>query len=209
MPHPWIPRSACCAKPRSTCMRVNMGATAIGTGSMRRRDMRKAVRRQLANLTGKPIVPATDMIAATWDQAGFVAYSAALKSTADQTVEDCERLDPAGFWAARRSWRDRPAGVAARFVDHAGQGQSGHSRTRKPRCLPRDGKRRRRRLWPPIPVSLNSTPMSRSKGWRSWSRSNCCTTHSKLSAPSAWMASPSTRRRSHTTWKRRWASSRL
>ena len=36
----------------------------------------------LAKLTGKPIVPATDMLAATWDQQGFVAYSSALKSVA-------------------------------------------------------------------------------------------------------------------------------
>src|SRR5262249_49585397 len=36
----------------------------------------------LAQLTGKPIVPATDMLAATWDQQGFVAYSSALKSLA-------------------------------------------------------------------------------------------------------------------------------
>jgi aspartate ammonia-lyase len=36
----------------------------------------------LAKLTGKPIVPASDMIAATWDQQGFVVYSGALKSLA-------------------------------------------------------------------------------------------------------------------------------
>jgi aspartate ammonia-lyase len=36
----------------------------------------------LATLTGKPIVPAPDMLAATWDQQGFVVYSAALKSVA-------------------------------------------------------------------------------------------------------------------------------
>jgi len=36
----------------------------------------------LARLTGKPIVPATDMLAATWDQQGFVVYSSALKSLA-------------------------------------------------------------------------------------------------------------------------------
>jgi aspartate ammonia-lyase len=37
---------------------------------------------QLAKLTGKPIVPASDMLAATWDQQGFVVYSSALKSVA-------------------------------------------------------------------------------------------------------------------------------
>jgi aspartate ammonia-lyase len=33
-------------------------------------------------LTGKPIVPAADMLVATWDQQGYVVYSSALKSLA-------------------------------------------------------------------------------------------------------------------------------
>ena len=62
---------------------VNMGATAIGSGITvpkgyaeggRRRSWRKLIK--------KPIVPATDMFAATWDQQGFVVYSNALKSLA-------------------------------------------------------------------------------------------------------------------------------
>jgi aspartate ammonia-lyase len=61
---------------------VNMGATAIGTGINvpKGYDVRCAA--HLATLTGKAIVPAADMIAATWDQQGFVAYSSALKSVA-------------------------------------------------------------------------------------------------------------------------------
>jgi aspartate ammonia-lyase len=35
---------------------------------------------ELAKLMKKPIVPATDMFAATWDQTSFVAYSSAMKS---------------------------------------------------------------------------------------------------------------------------------
>jgi len=60
----------------------NMGATAIGTGLNAPKGYSAKVATHLAALTGKPIVPATDMIAATWDQQGFVAYSAALKSVA-------------------------------------------------------------------------------------------------------------------------------
>jgi aspartate ammonia-lyase len=59
-----------------------MGATAIGTGINAPKGYPKRVAAQLAKLTGKPIVPATDLIAATWDQQGFVAYSSALKSVA-------------------------------------------------------------------------------------------------------------------------------
>ena len=61
---------------------VNMGATAIGTGINVPKGYAAKCAAELAKLTGKPIVPATDMIAATWDQQGFVVYSAALKSVA-------------------------------------------------------------------------------------------------------------------------------
>src|SRR4051812_26184892 len=61
---------------------VNMGATAIGTGINVPKGYPEKCAEHLAKLTGKPIVPASDMIAATWDQRGFVAYSAAMKSLA-------------------------------------------------------------------------------------------------------------------------------
>jgi aspartate ammonia-lyase len=61
---------------------VNMGATAIGTGINVPKGYPEKCAAHLAELTGKPIVPATDMIAATWDQQGFVVYSAALRSLA-------------------------------------------------------------------------------------------------------------------------------
>src|SRR5688572_10737891 len=61
---------------------VNMGATAIGTGINAPKGYAKRTAEHLAKLTGKPIVPASDMLAATWDQHGFVAYSSALKSVA-------------------------------------------------------------------------------------------------------------------------------
>ena len=61
---------------------VNMGATAIGTGINVPKGYAEKCAAHLAELTGKPIVPATDMLAATWDQQGFVAYSSALKSVA-------------------------------------------------------------------------------------------------------------------------------
>jgi aspartate ammonia-lyase len=61
---------------------VNMGATAIGTGINAPKGYPERCAFHLARLTGKPIVPATDMLAATWDQQGFVVYSSALKSLA-------------------------------------------------------------------------------------------------------------------------------
>jgi len=61
---------------------VNMGATAIGTGINVPKGYAEKCAEHLARLTGKPIVPATDMLSATWDQQGFVVYSSALKSLA-------------------------------------------------------------------------------------------------------------------------------
>jgi aspartate ammonia-lyase len=61
---------------------VNMGATAIGTGINVPKGYPKKCAEHLAKLTGKPIVPAKDMLAATWDQQGFVVYSSALRSVA-------------------------------------------------------------------------------------------------------------------------------
>jgi aspartate ammonia-lyase len=60
----------------------NMGATAIGTGINVPAGYAAKCAAHLAELTGKPIVPARDMISATWDQQGFVVYSSALKSVA-------------------------------------------------------------------------------------------------------------------------------
>jgi aspartate ammonia-lyase len=65
-----------------TLYTVNMGATAIGTGINVPKGYNVRVAAELAKLTGKPIVEAEDLIAATWDQQGFVVYSAALKSLA-------------------------------------------------------------------------------------------------------------------------------
>jgi aspartate ammonia-lyase len=61
---------------------VNMGATAIGTGLNAPKGYAERCAAHLAELTGKPIVPAADMPSATWDQQGFVVYSGALRSVA-------------------------------------------------------------------------------------------------------------------------------
>jgi aspartate ammonia-lyase len=62
---------------------INMGATAIGSElNTPKGGYPQAVATELAKLTGKPIVAASDMFAATWDQEAFVVYSSALKSTA-------------------------------------------------------------------------------------------------------------------------------
>jgi aspartate ammonia-lyase len=61
---------------------VNMGATAIGTGINAPKGYAERCAAHLSELTGKPIVPASDLLAATWDQQGFVVYSSAMRSLA-------------------------------------------------------------------------------------------------------------------------------
>jgi len=61
---------------------INMGATAIGSGINVPKGYPQAVAEELSRLLKKPIVPAKDLFAATWDQQGFVIYSGALKSLA-------------------------------------------------------------------------------------------------------------------------------
>ena len=62
--------------------RVNMGSTAIGTGINVPKGYPEKCAAHLAELLHKPIVPAEDMLAATWDQHAYVVYSSALKSLA-------------------------------------------------------------------------------------------------------------------------------
>ena len=61
---------------------VNMGGTAIGTGLNAPKGFAEKAAAELALLTGKPIRPAADPIAATWDLHGFVVYSGALNALA-------------------------------------------------------------------------------------------------------------------------------
>jgi aspartate ammonia-lyase len=61
---------------------VNMGATAIGSGLNAPEGYAQKTAEHLARLTGKPIVVADDLFAATWDQHAFVVESGALRSMA-------------------------------------------------------------------------------------------------------------------------------
>ena len=61
---------------------VNMGATAIGSGLNAPAGYAERTAEHLAQQTGKPVMLADDLFAATWDQHAFVAASAALRSMA-------------------------------------------------------------------------------------------------------------------------------
>ena len=59
---------------------VNMGATAIGTGLTASPGYAEKCVAELAKITGKPMVLAHDLVAATSSMQAFVMYSAALKN---------------------------------------------------------------------------------------------------------------------------------
>ena len=116
----------------------NMGATAIGTGINVPKGYAEKCAAQLATLTGKPIVPASDMIAATWDQQGFVVYSSALKSVAIKLAKISSDLILLDVRAPGGAGGNQSACAAAGLVDHAGQSQSGRARSGRHRVLPRN-----------------------------------------------------------------------
>lgn len=61
---------------------TNMGATAIGTGITATAGYAEKCAAELAKITGKPIVLAKDLVAATSSMQAFVMYSAGLKNLA-------------------------------------------------------------------------------------------------------------------------------
>jgi aspartate ammonia-lyase len=69
-------------KSESYLYEVNMGATAIGTGITASPGYGEKCAAELAKITGKPIVLAKDLIAATSSMQAFVMYSSALKNFA-------------------------------------------------------------------------------------------------------------------------------
>lgn len=73
-------------------MEVNMGATAIGTGINSDPDYTPLCINYLRQITGMPIVAATNMIEATNDTGAFVIYSSAVKRLAVKLSKICNDL---------------------------------------------------------------------------------------------------------------------
>ncbi|MBB2188443.1 aspartate ammonia-lyase [Gluconacetobacter azotocaptans] len=63
-------------------LQVNLGGTAVGTGLNTDPRYRRVVTAELAQLTGRPIVPAVDLIEATSDVGAFTLFSGVLKRLA-------------------------------------------------------------------------------------------------------------------------------
>jgi aspartate ammonia-lyase len=71
---------------------VNLGATAIGTGLNADPRYAALAIEELARLSGEPLVPATNLIEATWDMGAFVLFSGVLKRVAVKLSKICNDL---------------------------------------------------------------------------------------------------------------------
>jgi aspartate ammonia-lyase len=61
---------------------INLGGTAIGTGVNAPAGYRVIAVEELSALTGLKLVPASDLVEASWDTGGFLLYSGMLRRTA-------------------------------------------------------------------------------------------------------------------------------
>ena len=73
-------------------LEVNMGATAIGTGITAKPEYSALCIKNLAEVSGLPVVPASDFIEATNDTGAFVMYSSAVKRLAVKLSKICNDL---------------------------------------------------------------------------------------------------------------------
>ena len=71
---------------------INMGGTAIGTGLNAPEGYAERCAKHLAQVTGKPITLAPDLVEATQDTQPFVLYSSVLKSLAIKLSKICNDL---------------------------------------------------------------------------------------------------------------------
>ena len=71
---------------------VNLGGTAIGTGINAPEGYSERVIRNLAEVSGVPLVPAADLIEATSDLGAFVTFSSVLKRIAVKLSKICNDL---------------------------------------------------------------------------------------------------------------------
>ena len=73
-------------------LEVNLGATAIGTGLNAPEGYPEVVARRLAEVTGLAIVPAANLVEATYDNGAYIAVHSAVKRLAAKLSKICDDL---------------------------------------------------------------------------------------------------------------------
>jgi aspartate ammonia-lyase len=71
---------------------INLGGTAIGTSLNAKPEYRAEAVRILSELTGLPLVSASNLVEASWDTGAFVLFSGMLKRTATKLSKICNDL---------------------------------------------------------------------------------------------------------------------
>jgi len=77
---------------RRELVAIGLGGTAVGTGITAHPRFARAVARELARLTGEPIVPARNTVTTTWSLRPLLACSAALRGIAIDVTKICMDL---------------------------------------------------------------------------------------------------------------------
>lgn len=80
------------AESRSLLCEVNLGATAIGTGITAHPGYRRRALAHLAEITGRPVIAAGDLVEATSDTGAFVQVSGVLKRVVVKASKICNDL---------------------------------------------------------------------------------------------------------------------
>ncbi|MBM7520020.1 aspartate ammonia-lyase [Nocardioides nitrophenolicus] len=80
------------ADSRTLLCEVNLGATAIGTGITAHPDYRRRALAHLAEITGRPVIAAGDLVEATSDTGAFVQVSGVLKRIVVKASKICNDL---------------------------------------------------------------------------------------------------------------------
>ena len=126
------------AEVRQFLHEINLGATAIGTTVTAAPGYPELATKYLSELTGSKFILAGDLVEATSDTGAYVLLSGVLKRTSAKLTKICNdiRLLASG---PRCGFNEiNLPQMQPGQLDHAGQGQSGHSRSRQPGQLPGD-----------------------------------------------------------------------
>ena len=142
---------------RDELLVVPLGGTAVGTGINAHPEYAARACGHLSELTGLLVREAPNHFHAQATLDAAIAAHGGLRAIALGLWKIASRHPADGHGPARRPRRARPAGDAARLVDHARQGEPGHRREPDDGRRPRHRQRRHRRVRPDRARSSSST----------------------------------------------------
>ena len=111
-------------------LKVNMGATAIGTGINSPFGYAELCTQRLAEMSGLPVTLAGDLVEATQDSGEFALLSGVMKTAAVQLSKICNDLRWLSSGPRCRTLRNPLTPDAAWFFHHARQSEPGDPRSR-------------------------------------------------------------------------------